>query len=209
MGGDFAYLVPGFFLTLFSFLVLVPLFALGLGTLVIWVGAPILAFMLLAASGFARENRELLRRWGEDVAEPDYRRAPDGGRRRLLTMIGDLQAWKEALHGSLVAFPLRITTFVASITWVAAGLGGITYFLWAVFLPEGGQGLGQLLLRLADREVGVSWYVVESVTCFALGAVLLVLAPLVVRTCCRVDAAVARVFLTDRPFGAGPQDGTR
>lgn len=207
LGADFAYLVPGFFLTLVSFLVLVPLFALGLGTLVIWVGAPILAFMLLAASGFARENRELLRRWGSDVAEPTYRHAVHMGPRRLLTTIADPQAWKEALHGTLVAFPLRTTTFVLSVTWVVAGLGGVTYFLWSVLLPDGGEGLGQLLLNLADREVGVGWYVVESVTNFVLGALLLLLAPLVVRTCCRVDAAVARVFLTDAALGTGTHGG--
>src|SRR5690606_33753133 len=151
----------------------------------------------------ARENRELARRWGADVPEPAYRQPRADGVRRLITTAADPQAWKEALHGILVAFPLRLVTFVLSVTWVTAGLGGITYFVWGVFLPDSdGGGLGWLLTRAADLELDASWYVIESVTNFVAGVLLLLLAPLVVRLCCVVDTAVVRVFLTDRLLAA-------
>src|SRR5699024_5490969 len=70
IGPDLAYLTAGFFVTLVSFILLVTLFTLGVSTLVLWVGAPVLGLMLLTATGFARENRELLRRWGAPVSEP-------------------------------------------------------------------------------------------------------------------------------------------
>lgn len=196
MGHDFAYLVPGFFLTLVGFIILVPLFSLGTATLVIWIGAPILGFMLLAASGIARENRELMRRWGDDVAEPHYRQPAPGVARRLITTIADPQTWKDLLHATLVAFPLRITTFVVSVAWVASALGSLTWWVWGRFLPEGGyQGMTWLYETVTGTDLGGNWYVTESVLYLIAGAVLLLLAPVVVRLCCRVDAVLARALL--------------
>lgn len=196
LGHDFGYLVPGFFLTVIGFVVLVALIALGLGTLVLWIGAPILGFMLLTASGIARENRELLRRWGEDVTEPHYRQPGPGVARRLITTIADPQTWREALHGTLVAFPLRITTFVVSITWVGAALGALTWWVWGRFLPaDGYEGMTWLYETVTGTELGGDWYVTESLLYLGAGAVLLLLAPIVVRLCCRVDALVARALL--------------
>lgn len=193
LGADLAYLTTGFFLSLLSFIVLVPLFTLGLSTAVFWIGLPILGFTLLTASGFARENRELLRRRGTPVADPTYRRSP---RRPVLGLLLDPHAWLALLHGTLIALPLRITTFVVPVTWLAGGLGGVTWFVWAVFLPdEEYNGLGWLLSRLLDVDLSAHAYLVEASTMFIGGAILLATAPLVTRLCAAVDGGVARATL--------------
>lgn len=189
---DLAYVTSAFFLTLLGFLVLLPLFVLGLGTLVLWIGLPILSLTLLTATGFARENRELLRRWGSPVAEPAY----EHGSRRVIRRLGDPQAWLELLHGTLVALPLRIITFAVPVAWLAGAVGGLTWFLWGVFLPrEGSNGPAWLLVEGAGLNLGSNLYLVEAVTMFLSGAVLLVLAPLVTRGCVALDAGVARAML--------------
>lgn len=197
VGPDLAYLASGFVLTLFSFVLLLPLFVLGLSTAVLWVGLPILGFMLLVATWFARENRELLRRWGDPVLEPEYRWT---ARRRVLSMLLDAQAWRELLHGTLVTFPLRIVTFVVPVAWLGAALGGLTWFVWGIFLPrEDYNGLTWLLVEGAGLDLGPNRYLAEAVTMFLSGLVLLVTAPLVARLCAGVDAAVGRVLIGGHP----------
>lgn len=196
VGPDLAYLTSGFFLTLFSFVLLVTLFVLGVSTAVLWIGLPILGFTLLIASWFARENRELLRRWGDPVAEPAHRRTPG---RWMLSMVTDAQAWRELLHGTLVALPLRITTFVVPVSWLAAGLGGITWFIWGIFLPRDDyDGVAWLLVHGAGLDLGDNRYLVEAGAMFVSGVVLLLLTPLVTRACARADASVARVLVGGR-----------
>lgn len=198
VGSDLAYLTSGFFLTLFSFVLLLPLFVVGLSTAVLWIGLPILGFTLLTATWFARENRELLRRWGDTVTEPAHRWS---ARRRLLSMLFDTQAWRELLHGTLIALPLRIATFVVPVVWLAGGLGGVTWFIWGVFLPRDEyNGIAWLLVHGAGLDLGTNRYLAEAVSMFLAGMALLVTAPLVSRVCARVDANVARVLIGGRTF---------
>lgn len=202
VGTDLAYLTAGFFLSVVSFVLLLTLFTLGAATAVVWVGLPITGFMLLTATGFARENRELLRRWGAPVEEPTYRR------RRVLTMLRDPKAWLETVHGMLVAFPLRLTTFVVSVTWLAGALGGLTWFLWGHFLPQDDDnGLAWLLGTVLDVDITGSWYLWESLTMGLAGLVLLLTAPLVTRLCVRADVTVARALLG--PLGSPQAEAGR
>lgn len=193
VGSDLAYLTSGFFLTLFSFVLLLTLFTIGVSTAVLWIGLPVLGFALLTATWFARENRELLRRWGDPVPEPGYRR-PSG--RWMVSMLADAQAWRELLHGMLIALPLRITTFVVPVSWLAAGLGGVTWFVWGVFLPRDDyNGVAWLLVHGAGLDLGSNRYLAEAITMFVTGLILLLTAPLVARLCARADATVARVLI--------------
>lgn len=194
VGADLTYLGSGCALSLFSFLLLVPLFTLGATTAVLWVGIPLTGFMLLTATGFARENRELLRRWGRPVAEPAYRG------RRPLTMLGDPKAWLEALHGMLIAFPVRLTAFLLPVSWFAGALGGLTWFLWGHFLPQDEySGLAWLLTTVLELDVSGSWYLWESLTMAVAGLLLLVTAPVVTRVCAVTEATVTRALVG--PFG--------
>ena len=46
IGSDLAYILPGFFVSIASFTALVALFTLGLSTIVIWIGLPVLVACL-------------------------------------------------------------------------------------------------------------------------------------------------------------------
>ncbi|USQ79982.1 sensor domain-containing protein [Ornithinimicrobium faecis] len=201
VGPDLAYLTSGFFLSLFSFVLLLTLFVLGVSTAVLWIGLPILGFALLTASWFARENRELLRRWGDPVAEPVHRWS---SRRRVLSMLLDAQAWRELLHGTLITLPLRIFTFVVPVSWLAAGLGGVTWFIWGVFLPRDDyNGVAWLLVHGAGLDLGSNRYLAEAGTMFVSGVILLLLAPVVTRLCALADASVARILIGGHWSAAG------
>lgn len=204
---DLAYVVSGFFITLIGFVILVPLTVFGIATAVVWIGVPVLGLALLLAGAWARENRALLGRQGTHLPKPAYR-SPASGLKQIIATISDPQLWKELLHGTLVAFPLRIITFVVSITWVATAAGGVTYFLWAIFLPDERQGLGGLLSGLAGVDTGLDPYLLEAAVNFVIGVVFLVTAPWVIRLCTVVDGSIARVFLTGSWLpGHGPDDG--
>lgn len=197
LGPDLGYLTSGFLLTLFSFALLLPLTVVGLTTAVLWIGMPILGFTLLVATWFARENREAMRRWGLPVSEPTYRTA---SRRRVLSMLLDPQAWRELLHATLISFPLRLVTFVVPVTWVAGALGGLTWWIWGVFLPRDEyNGLAWLLVNVAGLDLGSNRYLAEAVSMFVAGLVLLVTAPLVARVCARLDVGVTRVLVGGHP----------
>ena len=59
LAGTIAYLLLGWPVMLFAFIMVVTFTALGIGTAVIWVGLPILAFALLMARGFATMERHV------------------------------------------------------------------------------------------------------------------------------------------------------
>ena len=59
LAGTIAYLLLGWTIMLFAFVMVVTFTALGIGTAVIWVGLPILAFALLMARGFATMERHV------------------------------------------------------------------------------------------------------------------------------------------------------
>ena len=54
LGRDYAYVLPGFFISLFAFILLLPLFTLALGTAVIWIGVWLLPIVLLMACATPR-----------------------------------------------------------------------------------------------------------------------------------------------------------
>lgn len=204
LGTDLSYLSAGFFLALFSFVLLLPLVVVGASTVILWIGMPILGFTLLVATWFARENREALRRWGLQVPEPVYRTA---GRRRLHSMLLDAQAWRDLLHGAVIGFSLRLVTFTLPLTWVAGALGGLTWWIWGVFLPRDEyNGLAWLLVNVAGLDLGSNRYLVEAGAMFVSGLALALTAPLVARVCARFDAGVTRVLVGGQVEAVGGWD---
>lgn len=194
LGTDLTYLVTTFVMSLVGFVLLLPILLLGIATSVVWIGVPILGFTLLLASGFARENTELIARFtGLRSAPPRYRAAGTGPR-RLVRMVADAQLWRELVHALLVALPLRLATFVVAVSWVVAGFGGLTFFAWSVFVP-GNQGLGSLLLPIAFPGLVFDAYLVDSVVHGAVGAAMVLLAPFITRTLVSIDVSIARVLL--------------
>lgn len=195
IGSDLAYILPGFFVSLASFTALVALFTLGLSTLIIWVGLPVLVACLATARWFADINRAALRRWAGEIPPVHYRNQHKYSVSGMFKNLADPQLWKDFIHGFLVTFPLRTATFCVAITVLAAALGGLTQWFWMGFLPEGNTPLAQLIGL--DIYLGVSPETAESWLGLAYGAVLLLLLPFITHLLAVADAALTRTLLTN------------
>ncbi|MER6876273.1 sensor domain-containing protein, partial [Amycolatopsis sp. NPDC000673] len=127
------YMIPSFVLRLLQFILIVVGGTLGTGTLIIWIGFPI----LLAVTGFIRWSGDLERRWTRRMLGtplgPVERLPLDGQSltRRWLTRLSDPTTWRDLAY-LMVAFPLAIVELpiaIASIVllpmaiWVTPWLG--------------------------------------------------------------------------------------
>jgi hypothetical protein len=187
---DTGYAIGGFPVALIRFVLLVTLFALGIGTLVIGVGVPILVLALYVARRFA----DIERHWSAQVRQrsvdrPAYR-SLDGrsGLKRLVTPLTEAQSWLDLVHG-IFAFVPATVAFVLAVVWWAGGIGGALFFAWGWSLPREHQGLAYLL-GFGDT------YQADLMLETAVGVLFLVTVPMVVRLLSIVNGGVARVLLT-------------
>ncbi|HLS73598.1 MAG TPA: sensor histidine kinase [Actinomycetaceae bacterium] len=193
---DYGFVLPGFPLAVFSVGLLVPMTAASLGTLIVWVGLPLLLVTLLVAGGFAEVSRARVRRWGGWVPPAAYRPAGPGIRGALRPLT-DPRRWLDLAFETVVAFPLRLVTFVITVTWTAVALGGLTYVLWAWSLPEN-SGWMQLLEILApDWVPGTAGeqYLLDAIFNFAIGLIFALTVPLVLRGLAQLDALLTSALL--------------
>jgi signal transduction histidine kinase len=129
------YLLASFAVGTFWLVVLVTGLAVGFGTLIIWVGVPLLAATMLAWRGGAWVER----RWvgvtlGVAIPEP-YRPLPAVSLlRRWWALAQDPATWKDLLYLALL-FPLGTLWFVLTITVWSFSLGLLTAPLWYLVLP--------------------------------------------------------------------------
>lgn len=149
LGQDYALVLPGLFISLFAFVVLVVMFEIAVATLVIWVGA----FPLLVATWFAELSRTRVRNWGMDAPSPTYR-APGPGLRGLLRLLGDGQRYLDLVFKTLLALPLRIFTFTVAIVWTALIPAGILYHIPRCRVDRRNSRQLRGLRRIRPRSAG-------------------------------------------------------
>lgn len=199
---DLAYVLPGFFISLVSFVLLVPLFAFGVGTLVIWIGAAVLPLTLVAAGAFAQLDRSRLREWSGEDLPAISRPVPDGVTAKL-HILADPARWQDLLFATVVGFPLRTATFVISTTWIAGAVGGLTYFAWSVFLPDPHQGVASLVATQVFPGAHVEGYALDAAFNGVCGVNFALTLPAMIRLCARLDEALVRAVIATGP-PAGP-----
>ncbi|MCO8273456.1 sensor histidine kinase [Actinoplanes sp. TRM 88003] len=145
---DTQYVLIGFPIGLLTVSLFMALFFTGVGTLVIWVGIPILIATLMTARGFATLERARLGPvFGYKMPHPYYKKQAEGGFvRQSLGVLGDGQSWLDMLHGMFRFIPSTIS-FSLVITWWAGAIGGLTVVLWDWSVPHGPdqQDLPELL----------------------------------------------------------------
>jgi signal transduction histidine kinase len=195
LGIDTAYVLLGSPVAVAAFVVVITGLAVSAGTLVVWVGVPLLTVTLLVARGFATAERaQLPAVLGGPVPSPAYRRAgPDAGLvTRLTTPWRDPQSWLDALH-AVVRFPVAIFSFVVTVTFWSVALGGLTYWAWDWALPHTPHNYElPELLGFADNAITrIAFYLV-------IGVVAAVLLPFVVRGAALLQAQLGRLLLTSR-----------
>ena len=187
-GHDFGFVVGTFFVSLFGFLICLPIFVVGVGLSWAVVGLFILVGALIVAGGFARFQRDLLAIAGFDLHAPIYPVGTKGLRGRL-RRLGHAQSWRDLLH-VLINFVLSLATMPLAVAWVAAGPGGLTYWFWSRYLPDRRQGIAELL--------GFPGALVDVVTNTAIGAAFLVTAPYLVHGLVALHAGIAHGVLVDQ-----------
>jgi signal transduction histidine kinase len=192
----YGYLLGGLPLCIVAFVIAVVGFAAGVGTIVVWLGLPILAGTLRASRGLAGVERRGAE-WATGRALPPhhYRETRGRGIGRLFSMLADPQSWRDLLH-AVVAFPVRLAMFVIAVVWTVGGLGSVLYITWQWALPfddgdDDGGGLFWLIFGY-DFRLG------EIALNTALGVIMVATAPLVIRGLVATRAGLARGLLTNQ-----------
>jgi signal transduction histidine kinase len=209
LGRDLGLVLPGLHCSIAGFVSILVLFFLGVGTLPIWVGIWVLALSLAVASAFARLSRSRVRRWGRQVPEPVLRRRGTGalGPVRLL---GDSRRWLDLVFETLIAFPMRLITFVLAVSWIAGALGGLTYWFWGIFLPPDGDGAATFWLQAVgagDALVALSRsFFFDAVVNAVLGLIFLITAPLVIHGLALLEVLAVTSLLGPDAVGRGPTE---
>lgn|SRR5690606_8545044 len=135
-----------------GFSLVITLLALGAGTVVIWVGLPLLVTAVLVARLFAGTERGLQTvLLGSPLPAPRAVQASAGAGavRRMLTPLTDPQRWLDSLW-VLVNFLLSLITFPILLTWTLGALATAcgplaTLILDRVLEDPGRSGFGELL----------------------------------------------------------------
>jgi len=194
LGLDTLYALTAFPLGIAGFVVSVTGVAAGVGTLIIWIGLPILAATLLASTGLAQlERLRLARLQGRRFPPTDYRHADPGRKlwQRLLEPLRDPQSWLDVLWG-VVGFFTGTVAFCFTVVWWTLAFGGLTYWFWQQWIPDqDGETLAELLGLGAGRGPEIALNT-------AFGVVALLTLPFVMRAVAWVHASLADVLLNSR-----------
>ena len=186
VGRNLAAICGLFFVTLAAFIACTTLFSLGVSLIVVVGGLFILVGCLVAAGWSARVTKSLLRFAGVDLPETVY--PPLGSGFASLRRLRDPQSWRDLLH-VLIGFVVSTFSFSVAVSWVAGGLGGMTYWFWGRYLPDNNHGPAGLL--------GFPGYSSEVVFEFVVGGILLLTAPALLHGLIRLHGAIARGLLVD------------
>ena len=185
-GRNLAVICGLFFVSLAAFIIAVTLFSLGVSLVVLLVGLFILVGCLVAAGATARATKSLLAYAGVELPTTVY--PPPGSGFGMLRRLRDPQSWRDLIY-TVVGFVLSTFSFSVAVSWVAGGLGGITYWFWGRYLPADNQGL-PYLLGFPGRFADVFFNT-------ALGLILVLSAPAVLQGLVRLHVVVARALLVD------------
>ena len=189
IGRDAILVLPGLFISVIAMPVLFALFSISLATFVIWVGALLLPLTLFVASGFANLSRARARQWGAPIAEVGHR-SHGRGVRGWIGAMADGRRWLDLLFETVFALPIRILSFVVSVSWFFGALGGVTYFFWGRFLPEGNTELIEFLVAASnDTSVMDLGFGTVATFQFVTGLILLVTFPFVLHAMARLEIA--------------------
>ncbi|WP_209370464.1 sensor histidine kinase [Brevibacterium renqingii] len=195
LGRDSVLVAPGLLISVIAMPTLLTLFAISIATAIIWVGVLLLPLTLTIARAFGTLSRGRARAWGVPIAEAAMR--PRGrGLRRLLAPTADARAWLDLLFEAVFALPIRIVTFSVSAAWFFGGLGGLSFFLWGRFLPEGGgDTVDWVAAWLTNSPVTDLGFTAEATFQFAAGLILLLTFPFVLHAMALLEIAAIRAAL--------------
>lgn len=197
--GTTAYLLLSFVVAMVAIGLLSGVFFAGLGMVVLVVGLPLMAGALQLARGLGTAERSMLGWTGlPEVPAPVWPtpRPGDSSIARLLTPLRSGHHWSYLLHQMLINPIVSTVTFSLAVTWWATTLGGLTYWIWQVFLPDPDYDPWAVWLR--DRVPFLQGWnpeAAESVVYLVLGVVFGVTLPWVIGGMGRLRHAIATAML--------------
>jgi signal transduction histidine kinase len=137
------FMLATFVLRIIQFVLIVTGLSVGISTVVVWIGIPI----LIATTGYVRWSADVERRWlrkALNTPVPDAERLPTEGAsmlRRWQTSLIDPTTWRDLLY-LMIAFPLGIAEFAIGV----AAIPLLPLAIWVV--PWIGWAHGQLAISL-------------------------------------------------------------
>ena len=192
---DSLYCLSALFVALPFFVVIVTGLALSAGLAVILGGVLLLPVTIYIARGNAFFERLRLRgmlHW--PAPAPAYSRGVAGASwwQRVLVPVRDPQSWLDVLW-SVIGLASAIIAFVVAVTWWAAVLGGLSYWAWQRYLPDGPDDHGlAYYLGLGDSRTA------ESLLNAGFGMLALLTLPLAVRGAALLHGRIASALLCSR-----------
>ncbi|BDA63734.1 sensor histidine kinase [Actinomyces capricornis] len=194
---DAAYLLLAWPVHLMAFCLVVPLTSLGIGTIVIWVGLPILVMTLLFTGGFADMARRAASAVDGSAPVPaHYLPVPQGAStiRGLLHPLKDPQRWMDLLW-IVVSFPVSLALWSLTVIWLSVAVGGllapIVEVVPELIVPESNQGWAELL----GLPYPLLWNIVVDLI---IAVLFLAAAPAVLRGLAAVHSGLTRLMLSWR-----------
>jgi hypothetical protein len=199
---ELGFLLLSLPITVVAFSLLVTGFSAAVGTAIIYIGVPILFGTLFAARWFGAVERTRLVWAGRDeIPAPEWQN-PDqkpGFFGSLKAVIANGNYWLHLLHGTIVNFVVSVVTWSIAITWVAGSLGGVTYWIWARFLPQDGQKFR--LSEVVADFISPGWGATidpllgDNLIYLLVGIIFFATLPLITRDLVRAHHAIARTML--------------
>ena len=199
---ELGFLLPTLPIVVASLSILASVFFTGTGMIFIVVGIFIVVASLFIARGFGMFELIRLRGAGfPAITAPKWDRvAPRGGWfAKLVAPVIDGHYWLYLLHGLVVNPIVGIITWTLTIVWVSTGLGGITYWFWARFIPNGDRDwtfFGATSQFFTGRYIDVDPYTGDSILFLITGIIFTATLPFVTRGLTWVHYAIARGMLS-------------
>lgn len=196
-----------------GFSVSISLFSAGVGTIVtFFLGIFLLAGLLYVGRGFGTLELTRLEWAGQPrIVRPKWPKAP-GFWGWIRSLFGSGHYWLYALHTTIINYAVSLITWTIAITWTAVGLGGVSYWLWSQFIPQGNSpwNLSRWLFTVfGNRSVdwaasGLDWWALDNLIQLVLGIACLATLPFITHGLVLLHQTIARGVLG--PFAS---DGLR
>lgn len=186
--GSLAYLMLNMPLGIATFTMVVTLLSVGVSTVIIWVGLPVLAAAVLLWRGTARlERRRVHAMLGTYIATP-YKPLPERMSAQWRTRFSDAATWKDMAY-MILLLPVGVAEFTLMVSFWSASL-------WFLFLPVYWAWMPADWYPVAWDNPVVSvdstW---EALPWAALGAILLAVSIAMTRGLGALHARFARALL--------------
>lgn len=194
LAGSLAYLLMNLPWGILWFTLLVTLTAVGVSTMIIWVGLPIVALAVLLCRGGAQVERARTYALLRTYVPVPYRTLPDGGQAaRWKARLREGATWRDLSYFVLL-LPVSIVQFTLIVAFWSTSLGLTGLPVYYRFLPGGAYHFPGNDLRWISVNSTI-----EALPWAALGVLCVVLSVQLTRALAGAHARMARALLGPSP----------